>query len=254
MYLDFGTNVGIQIRKLYEPSLFPGAKALKFFNETFGTTDTKSICAVGFEPNEIHSTRLEEIEKSYREVGFPCAIFTETAVYSEEKILTFYRDGRYGPQNHEWGASLIPWQGAAMKKSGYEVLAMNTCNFLHVLLHKWRTVNYKESLSRILVKMDIEGAEFTVLPNLLFLGCLCYLNTVIIEWHDTRVEDRRIIPKDIKEMVKTTEKYANRTGCYFHMPGGADDESYKDAQFPLPHKQQLENVTSRAIMRRILLD
>eukprot|EP01035_Chromulina_nebulosa_P032662 gene32662-43651_t len=95
MYLDFGTNVGIQIRKLYEPSLFPGAKALKFFNETFGTTDTKSICAVGFEPNEIHSTRLEEIEKSYREVGFPCAIFTETAVYSEEKILTFYRDGRY---------------------------------------------------------------------------------------------------------------------------------------------------------------
>ena len=249
MYLDFGTNIGIQIRKLYEPSLFPGAPVLKFFNESFGTTETKSICALGFEPNEIHSTRLEEIEKSYREMGFPCSIFTQVAIYSEEKIVTFYRDEKAAPENHEWGSSLIPWQGNAMKNSkSYEVLALNTCDFLHVLLHKWRSVNFQEKSSQILVKFDIEGAEFTVLPNLLFRGCLCFLNTVFIEWHDQMVEDPNIIPNDIKEMVKSTQKYSKRTGCYFNGAVDVDDETYRDAQFPLPHK----HVTR--LNNRILLD
>ena len=36
VYLDMGTNTGIQIRKLYEPHLFPNASVLSIFDKFFG--------------------------------------------------------------------------------------------------------------------------------------------------------------------------------------------------------------------------
>lgn len=36
VYLDVGSNVGIQVRKLYEPHLYKGAAVLKLFDQHFG--------------------------------------------------------------------------------------------------------------------------------------------------------------------------------------------------------------------------
>ena len=36
VYLDMGTNTGVQIRKLYEPHLFPNASVLPIFDKFFG--------------------------------------------------------------------------------------------------------------------------------------------------------------------------------------------------------------------------
>ena len=135
LYLDFGTNIGVQIRKLYEPFYFPDANVLQIFSEVFSNADPKSICVVGFEPNKAMKDRLQELESSYREVGFPCTIFTEVAVYGEDKVLTFYRDNTAAPENHEWGSSLVKWK-KNMTSSSYDVLAIHTCNFVHSLLHK----------------------------------------------------------------------------------------------------------------------
>ena len=242
-YLDFGTNIGIQIRKLYEPSLFPGAPAHSFFNETFGSTDPKYICAVGFEPNVIQRDRLEQLENSYREVGFPCTIFTETAIYGEEKYLTFYRDDRERDENHEWGSSLVKWK-TDMTATSYEVLAINTCSFMHTIMHKWHSVNYNEAKSRIMVKMDIEGAEFVVIPHLIVKGCLCYMNYMTLEWHNGMAEPD-INAAEIMEMLRSTSKYAEKLACHFHVVD-ADDETFRDASFPLPHK------STTTIVRRIL--
>ena len=37
VYLDMGTNTGIQIRKLYQPHLFPNASVLPIFDKFFGS-------------------------------------------------------------------------------------------------------------------------------------------------------------------------------------------------------------------------
>ena len=37
IYLDVGTNIAVQIRKLYEPQKYAGAAVLKVFDEYFGT-------------------------------------------------------------------------------------------------------------------------------------------------------------------------------------------------------------------------
>ena len=36
VYLDMGTNTGVQIRKLYQPHLFPNASVLPIFDKFFG--------------------------------------------------------------------------------------------------------------------------------------------------------------------------------------------------------------------------
>ena len=36
VFLDLGTNTGVQIRKLYEPHLFPNASVLPIFDKFFG--------------------------------------------------------------------------------------------------------------------------------------------------------------------------------------------------------------------------
>ena len=36
VYLDVGTNIGVQLRKLYEPHKYPGAPVLRIFDEVFG--------------------------------------------------------------------------------------------------------------------------------------------------------------------------------------------------------------------------
>ena len=43
VYLDMGTNTGVQIRKLYESSLFPGAGVLPIFERYFGPAAGRNL-------------------------------------------------------------------------------------------------------------------------------------------------------------------------------------------------------------------
>ena len=60
VYLDLGTNIGIQVRKLYEPKLYPDAKFHEFFEKYFKRgSSLPYICTVGFEPNPNHVQALK---------------------------------------------------------------------------------------------------------------------------------------------------------------------------------------------------
>ena len=62
VYLDVGTNIGVQIRKLFEPELYPNAKIHKIFDRYFGDMKQRirsGVCAVGFEPNPNHTSYLQ---------------------------------------------------------------------------------------------------------------------------------------------------------------------------------------------------
>ena len=89
LYLDFGSNIGVQIRKLYQPKQFPGSPGLifcmyfnfypcsfyitnllmalvfPFFNKMFLNASTPNstfggVCAIGFEPNSAHTEYLQK--------------------------------------------------------------------------------------------------------------------------------------------------------------------------------------------------
>ena len=62
-YVDLGTNIGVQIRKLYEAEKYPDASILPLFDQYFGNSQARrnnlDLCAIGFEMNPGHTKRLK---------------------------------------------------------------------------------------------------------------------------------------------------------------------------------------------------
>ena len=114
VYLDVDSNIGIQVRKLFEPERYPKAKILSIYDETFGNIDHrkkenhkkgKRICVVGFEPNPQHTKYLKNLEASYISCGFRVKFYTEAAVSGFNGKATFYSDENF--KRFEWGGGLL---------------------------------------------------------------------------------------------------------------------------------------------------
>lgn len=190
IYFDIGSNVGVQIRKLYEPLLYPDAKVLKIFDEAFGAT-RDNVCAIGIEPNPVHTPRLQAIEAAYRKKGWRVVILTESAASNEGGTLTFKHDASVGKK--EWGNRAVDLPGNDGQET-YQVTAVNIAAEMKTLfgkiharqVHAHRQGGGQGEFKRKgvhIAKIDIEGGEYKVLPALALSGMLCHLDQVFIEFH-----------------------------------------------------------------------
>ena len=111
IYLDVGSNYGVQIRKLYRPQQFPAASVLPIFDRRFGTNRSR-VCAVGFEPNKAITSYLETVNDWFHKHSYQALFFVETAVsnYRKENV-TFHRVrcGTTGSMlAQQWPGFLLP--------------------------------------------------------------------------------------------------------------------------------------------------
>ena len=62
IYLDMGSNAGVQVMKLFQPEWFPNADVIPVYNTFFGTIEERRrpnhVCVVGFEPNPVFKNQL----------------------------------------------------------------------------------------------------------------------------------------------------------------------------------------------------
>ena len=65
VYFDMGANIGVQIRKLHEATLYPHAPAVRLFDATFGPAPHCDVCAIAIEPNPRHALRLAQLKENY---------------------------------------------------------------------------------------------------------------------------------------------------------------------------------------------
>ena len=248
VYLDVGTNVGVQIRKLYEPELYPGAKMLSFFDEQFGHDRKRlsSLCTVGFEPNIHHTSKLRALETAYTARGWRVKIFTETAVSTIDGNATFFFDKIANPQQHEWAASLIPWHESMKTKSGSDTerndvqATVQTMDFSRYLLVNIGRRRINEELKHsVLMKLDVEGSEHTILPHIITTGSICSINKIFLEnhrWGAIEFSDGSNDTQFTSFFKQFVEKY-NVTSCPTSILD-VDDESYHDSDFPLPDSRE----------------
>jgi len=227
MYFDLGSNLGVQIRKLYQPEGYPRAPILPFFDAYFGTDShsRKHVCSVGFEPNHVHTDRLINLQQRYRNASFPCVIFTDTAIGTEDGTIDFYNDPSI---SIEWGASTINWQNNS-KIITTTSLQIDANRFFHqTISHLKKSSSYTNN-TKVIAKMDIEGGEFEVIPTMLAHGSLCLIDFMMLEWH------HRFIPNAEEEIEKMLVYMTTHSKhCKFKIID-LDDESYAfDNNFPLP--------------------
>jgi hypothetical protein len=159
VYLDLGTNVGVQPRKLYQPECYPRALSLPHFERVFGPISEsrrRRVCTLGFEPNPGHAAYLGKLQNFLQSLGFPVMFFTNTAVTGRDMTnVTFFFDAAKKDSN-EVGASLI--QGST---SGRNETVTDTMS-LHTIMTELKTYG---KINTLLMKFDMEGSEYEALPG-----------------------------------------------------------------------------------------
>jgi Methyltransferase FkbM domain len=213
VYVDVGTNIGVQIRKLYEPARYPGAAVIPIFDQVFGR-NRSSVCAVGFEMNPAHTKRLQALQEHYTQTcGHRVHIFTETAASVRNESVQFWSDNAIA--QNEWGASIeYNWNITGARSS--MVQAVDLADFL--------TREVFPHASTVVMKLDIEGAESRVLPRLLLKGALCTINTAFIEVHGPPMVPAAESPL-INRIVQDFPDTARLAGCKTIL-SPLDDESF----------------------------
>lgn len=183
VYLDIGSNVGVQVRKLFEPHKYPGARFLPYFDQYFGNEDFRKqpseitgLCAFGFEANPHFLERLRTVQGAYKAQGWRAEFVAPRIVSDvEDRNITFYVDHAEGV--NEWGSSITPWQGTGNMAE----VTVKTLDFA-----SWFEKEILPASPKVvLAKMDIEGSEYLVLPRLAKKNLLCesVWDAANIEWH-----------------------------------------------------------------------
>ena len=246
-YFDMGTNIGVQLRKLYEPHYFNGKQkgsVLPFFEKYFGE-NRRQVCAIGFEPNRKHTSDLSLLQNKYQAAGFPLVIFTEVALSWKQEDLTFYPDPKAKKLQHEWGASLINWKHYSPSTDGsYNVSTIEAGRFYRHIMSAWD----RSPDSKVLAKMDIEGYEYLVLPNIINHGALCLFDLMFIEWHDHMLKmpqfDQLPFPNSKNMTAMMNYMVSNTPRCPFQI-SELDDETYFAIdvdEFPWPNATNNDSI------------
>ena len=180
VYLDVGANIGLQVRKLFEPERFPGALIQPVFDRYFGADVARrraEVCAVGFEPNLDLTSRLAELGERYTRLGWRTS-FLKAAASTRDGNVTFYRDVSFvGARNNQWGASMFASSfnqalGARAHRAAMTVPTIDLAEWMLAEVVNRRLppeASSSESVQRprVVMKLDIEGSEYVVLPHLL---------------------------------------------------------------------------------------
>ena len=62
----------------------------------------------------------------------------------------------------------------------------------------------------VVMKMDIEGSEVDVIPDLLFTGGLQYINKIMVEWHERleKLDARKKAQNQLGLIIRTLSEYS----------------------------------------------
>jgi FkbM family methyltransferase len=257
VYLDLGTNRAVQIRKLYQPHLYPNATVLHRFDQLFGSAPRCHVCAIGFEPNPHHKENLNRVEKALNAAGAPVLIF-RAAASDADSIAKFALPSSRGrtTKEEDWTASMsTPRFG--LKRAGYlNLKGETTVRTVDIsrMLQRVHTHVKSRSGGKIMAKFDCEGAELRIIPHLLQQQTLCLIDFATIEWHEKMLAAKwfqqsayaRKIPRTRSGVLAATsmvnqtrvliETTIQTTGCGLEMRADEDDESYLHDGAALPNK------------------
>lgn len=226
IYLDIGTNIGIQIRKLYESNLYPNSLVLPYFNKYYGNINERNnVCTIGIEPNNKWSNRLKTIEKLYNDIGYNVVIFTNTAANINNKNVSFYIDPKEKKENYDWGASMHKWNNKLIEN---RVGSISLSDLIHLInLREGKTKD-----SSVFMKLDVESVEYQIIPDLVFTGTICNINSIACEWHPYLQKNNAPLPKDIMRVLNWLMK--NKQNCVGELISMDDEEYGHGDPNPLP--------------------
>eukprot|EP00798_Chlamydomonas_sp_ICE-L_P004461 gene4461-14614_t len=180
VYIDMGTNIGHNIRKVYQPELYKriGRNAIteELFSRNFGD-ERRSVCSFGFEANPIHEPRLKRLETACQKFGYRVHIFTSTAVYDQYTNVSLNPD--LDPQHNSWAARLIRDNFTRPGRAVVIVPAVDMADFmLKEVIGRYIPPGESERPPSVVMKTDIEWTDVRVMSHLILQGVFCHIDEI----------------------------------------------------------------------------
>jgi hypothetical protein len=284
MYLDVGSNVGVQIRKLFEPHLYLGkdpdlpqlARAfdllrepteaerragvisgqafwnttslvLPVFDSYFGPAPRCGVCAIGIEPNPRHTRHHVEVQAKLRAAGVGVLWLSETAADVADGNATVDLRWGGGAALRDVGLRTSPVGVAPPPRSARHATPIATLDLARLILFVRELLGGDggaasvdrnaaraggsgggTAAGQLVMKLDIEGAEYRLLPHLFDESAVCAADLIFLEWHDLPLKSR-----EKAALVARLEGELQRPGCSTAI-SAIDDETFLKDNKPLP--------------------
>lgn len=239
IFLDLGSNIGVNVRKLFESEKYAGSKLLPELEKAFGSPEKRresnsGLCALGFEPNPKHQDRLDKIETAYTNLGYKVHFYPYAAWRSDGFMAlntTGKRESAVDDKSSE-GAHLsmrsVQWPGA----KDIMVRTVDTADFVKTL----------PAGSLKVLLMDIEGSEYETLAQMMQKKVMCQgtVDTALVDahewgeithWGDAASFVEGIHPRSYKAVHQRIQQLLDFDWCKpgkVTAIGQMDDESYSN--------------------------
>ena len=158
VFFDLGANRGDTIEKFFNGKLID----IKNFK-----SDKWIIHA--FEPNPNFKTKLNEVKNKISSEKADIHLYLETAAWTKDGKMDLYFDSSTNSE----GTSLFKNHPAVKKNNSFSVKTVDIAKLID---------SYEEK-DFVLVKIDIEGAEYDMLLHLIKMNIFPKIDVVIIEFH-----------------------------------------------------------------------
>lgn len=189
VYIDVGSHLGIQVRKLYEPRKYSGSKVFTLFDKLFGLPNERNlseVCTVGFEPDPRYRYDLRLIKNNYEKMGWPVKFFFRGV--SDQKGKAVLRTT--GDTVANWKAStnqFYEMDSDEIREFDIEVVRLADYINTHVAKRLLpRAIDF-DMPPRAIMKIDIDGAEGLVIHDLLETKAMLKISALYLQWYDKKV-------------------------------------------------------------------
>lgn len=185
VFIDCGAHVGKKLRK--QVSLFP-------HRDYFA-----------FEPNPDLIPHLHKVKDSYPDTHIE---ILNKAVWKSDDTIPFYlsKENSYGNIVTD-GSTLLQGKTPKHSKSG-RIDYDNPIHIKSIDFSSWLKKNFQKC-NYIILKMDIEGAEYEVLDKMINDQTIEYINEAFIEFHYS--DDDRISSLDKKTHARIVDQLQHKT-------------------------------------------
>ena len=119
----------------------------------------------------------------------------------------------------EWGGGILPPHINSIAKADTvnkeaakfkNVTLVRLSDFLKNVVGKRKLPTIASNLHppNIVMKLDIEGSEVDVMPDLIFSGGLEHINTIMVEWHERleKLMARKTAQRQLQSVIKLLSK------------------------------------------------
>eukprot|EP00090_Calanus_glacialis_P046705 TRINITY_DN9293_c0_g1_i3.p1 TRINITY_DN9293_c0_g1~~TRINITY_DN9293_c0_g1_i3.p1 ORF type:complete len:408 (+),score=106.02 TRINITY_DN9293_c0_g1_i3:68-1291(+) len=197
VFIDLGSNRGLQIRKLYEPHTFPLAPIQPLYERFFGKPEDRNlqeICSVSFEPNSKHASHLKTLSVAYATCGIKVLVYQAGVGHKDMKTKFAPFNSLLGHEvGHDGSARLIHEDESVKDFTEThfhddveleEVEVVRFAKFItNVVAKRKLPVSAQVITPRVVIKADIEGAELKIIPDMLVTGAFGHVDNLHMEWH-----------------------------------------------------------------------